>query len=122
MASASGDKLRRTVINHVLEAMLPHLAGWVETLGQAGSPDNKGVSAQVRVSAAKTGIEFVTRFLTTGQSPPGESLLKQLEALEEGALASTEPERTESGDWSADPIIPGKATRLEPSGVPDSLD
>ena len=81
MKKPQADRLRQILADQIVEAMIPYISGWVKTLGLAGAPGNRGVSASARVSAAKTGIELVTKFMSSGTSVSGENLLRMLEDL-----------------------------------------
>jgi hypothetical protein len=78
---------KQLLMETMLDELIKHVGGWIATLGSAGSPKNRKVNAQTRVTAAKTGIDLVMKLM--GQSPnyDGEKLLGELEALTEQAEA-----------------------------------
>lgn len=67
--------------NKMLEELLKHVEKWIATLGSAGSLNNKHVSGQTRVTAAKTGIDLVMKLLGSSTSFEGDDLLAQLMSM-----------------------------------------
>ena len=118
------DRLRQLLADQVIEAMIPFIPGWVKTLGQAGSPGNKQVSPATRVTAAKTGIELVTKFMSSGTSVGGEDLLKKLQGLEDSPTPTEDddndddsapnPDGTAGDDWTEDPDLGSQEADMEP--------
>lgn len=94
--SAASERLQQKLADTVIEAMLKHIPNWVDTLGASGKMSNKKVSPAVRVTAAKTGIDLVTKFIGSGTSGGGEGLLAQIGALE--GVAPEEDDEDDIGD------------------------
>ncbi|KKL08195.1 hypothetical protein LCGC14_2578250, partial [marine sediment metagenome] len=99
----AGDDLKTRIAEIVLQSAIPYLPGWMETLGKLGSPPEKGepiIDPRSRVSAAKTGVDFVTKFIgDAGASAAGKDLLEELEKIGRAA----DPEPSESGSRPEDP-------------------
>jgi len=116
------DDLKTRIARIVLEEAIPYLPGWMETLGKLGAPPEKGeavIDPRSRVSAAKTGVDFVTKFIgDAGASAAGEKLLRRLEEV--GQAAATEP--SESGGWPEDSVERGEDPDMEQGPELDGRD
>ena len=116
------DDLKTRIARVVLEEAIAYLPGWLETLGKMGSPPKKGdpvMDPRSRVSAAKTGVDFVTKFIgDAGASAAGEQLLRRLEEV--GRTAATEP--SEGGSGPEDPVERGEDPDMEQGPEPDGGD
>ncbi len=120
--SKPSDDLKTRIARVVLEEGIRYLPGWLETLGKMGAPPKKGeavLDPRSRVSAAKTGVDFVTKFIgDAGASAAGEQLLRRLEEV--GRAATPEP--TEGGDRPEDPVERGEDPDMERGSEPDGRD
>ena len=120
--SKPSDDLKARIARVVLEEGIKYLPGWLETLGNMGAPPKKGdpvMDPRSRVSAAKTGVDFVTKFIgDAGASAAGEKLLKELEKV--GRTAATEP--SEGGSGPEDPVERGEDPDMEQGPEPDGGD
>ena len=116
------DDLKTRIARIVLEEAAGYLPGWLETLGVLGSPPKKGapvIDPRSRVSAAKTGVDFVTKFIgDAGASAAGEQLLRRLEEVGR----ATVPEPAESGDRPGDPVERAEDHHLGQGPEPDGRD
>src|SRR3989304_3372634 len=83
------DPLKQAIARVVLSQAVDYLPGCIETLGRIGSPPKKGqavVDAKSRVSAAKTLVDFVTKFIgDAGATEAGSGLLGELAKMEKAA-------------------------------------
>jgi hypothetical protein len=115
VAKQDTDRLRQRLADTAIDAMITHVPGWIDTLGASGKMSNKKVSPAVRVSAAKTGIDLVTKFIGSGSSTGGEDLLSRLAQLNDAPIA-VEPEEDEQegasdevlaeDQFEGDPLMP----------------
>ena len=112
------DDLKTQMARIVIQLVLSegHLEGWLGTLGELGRPPEKGEKSptppHVRVQAAKTGVEFVTRFLgDAGASAAGQDLLRKLSEIAD--IADDDTDGTESGDRASDSELPTEEDDLE---------
>lgn len=83
------DEIKAQLARVVLERVIKkgHLEGWLDTLGELGRPPSRGAKGAVppatRVTAAKAGVDFVTKFLgDAGASQAGKALLDELGKIE----------------------------------------
>lgn len=77
------EMLKQQLIDSLMTAAIGHVGEWIHTLGSSGSMKNKKINPAARVTAAKTGIDLVTKLVTMGgASYTGEALLDELAALE----------------------------------------
>ena len=120
--SKPSDDLKARIARVVLEEGIKYLPGWLETLGQMGAPPEKDkpvIDPRSRVSAAKTGVDFVTKFIgDAGASAAGEKLLKELEKVGRAAV----PEPSEGGDRPEDPVGSSEDPNMERGPEPDGRD
>ena len=120
--SKPSDDLKARLARVVLEESIKYLPGWLETLGSLGSPPEKGepvIDPRARVSAAKTGVDFVTKFIgDAGASAAGEALLKELEKVGQAAT----PEPSKGGDRPEDPVGRSENPDMERGSEPDGRD
>lgn len=72
------NALKEQVNRTVLKQMSPHLAGWVQVLGEAANSPNE----KTRISAAKTGLTLAKYFVPEAESLEGDELMAQLLAIE----------------------------------------
>ena len=96
------DEMKSRLARVVLERVLSqgHLQGWLDTLGELGKPPAKGtksaVPAQTRVTAAKAGVDFVTKFLgDAGATQAGQDLLAELGRMEKMGEGAPDEESTD---------------------------
>lgn len=104
--------MAKVVIEHVIDADL--IVGWLNTLGELGGPIKKGTKnpppPAARVTAAKAGVDFITKFLgEAGTSEAGSELLKELEKLDR---ATADANTTESGVGPQDPWTESEGTDM----------
>ena len=99
MPKPAGDS-RQVLTDTMLDELIKYVAGWIATLGSAGSPKNRKVNPQTRVTAAKTGIDLVMKLVGSSTNRDGEKLLGELEALAEQADAMREEAEREEDDES----------------------
>lgn len=115
------DELKAKLAEIVIESSLPFLPGWLATLGELGRPPKKGdppVGSRDRVSAAKTGVDFVTKFLgEVGESDVGRDLLRELNKIEQQAAISPT-----GGNRPEDSQLGGKEADMEPRPKSDRRD
>lgn len=92
------EAFARSVLDHV--ASTGAVRSWLDTLAEYGGPAKKGkVTAAVQVSAAKSGLDFVSKFIgETGEHAAGTALLDELSKLETAATTLEEGSPQESGD------------------------
>ncbi|HLA81853.1 MAG TPA: hypothetical protein VJP78_09615 [Thermoleophilia bacterium] len=130
------DPLKQAIARVVLSQAVDYLPGCIETLGRIGSPPKQGeaaVDAKSRVSAAKTLVDFVTKFIgDAGATEAGSGLLGELAKMEKAAARyerdtdddddaeGASPLDAEGGDWSEDPELEGQAAHLVAGQEPDS--
>src|SRR3989304_7972342 len=127
------DPLKQAIARVVLSQAVDYLPGCIETLGRIGSPPKKGeaaVDAKSRVSAAKTLVDFVTKFIgDAGATEAGSGLLGELAKMEKAAERyerdaddddGSSPIGTEGGDWPEDPELEGQEAAMGPSQASDS--
>lgn len=110
------------VIEHVIDANL--IVGWLNTLGELGGPIKKGsknpTPPAARVTAAKAGVDFITKFLgDAGTSEAGSDLLKELEKLDRG---TTDPDSAEGGVGTENPWPESEGADLVEGEQPSSGD
>ena len=132
------DPLKQAIARVVLSQAVDYLPGCIETLGRIGSPPKKGeaaVDAKSRVSAAKTLVDFVTKFIgDAGATEAGSGLLGELAKMEKAAAryerdtdddddaGSASPLDAEGGDWPEDPELEGETPNLVEGEESDSRD
>jgi len=132
------DPLKQAIARVVLSQAVDYLPGCIETLGRIGSPPKKGeaaVDAKSRVSAAKTLVDFVTKFIgDAGATEAGSGLLGELAKMEKAAeryerdadddddADGSSPIGTEGGDWPEDPELEGQEADMAPRQEPYSRD
>ena len=127
------DPLKQAIARVVLSQAVDYLPGCIETLGRIGSPPKKGeaaVDAKSRVSAAKTLVDFVTKFIgDAGATEAGSGLLGELAKMEKVAAryerdtddaSGASPLGTEGGDWPEDPELEGQEAHLVAGQESDS--
>ena len=114
------DPLKQAIARVVLSQAVEYLPGCIETLGRIGSPPKKGeaaVDAKSRVSAAKTLVDFVTKFIgDAGATEAGSGLLGELAKMEKAAQRYADdddddgpsPSGAEGGDRPEDPELEGQ--------------
>lgn len=114
--SKSRSGVAQRIIETALQAMAPYVPYWIETLGRAGAPPNKrgalAVGGNVRVQAAKSGMDFLSKYLEEADEFAGQDLLEQLrkmgELSDEAETGPPEPDGTAGRDWPGDPDLPGE--------------
>jgi len=126
------DPLKQAIARVVLSQAVEYLPGCIETLGRIGSPPKKGetlVDAKSRVSAAKTLVDFVTKFIgDAGATEAGSGLLGELAKMEKAAERyaidddGSSPVDAESSDWPEDPELEGQEADMVAGQEPDSRD
>src|SRR3990167_5200249 len=126
------DPLKQAIARVVLSQAVDYLPGCIETLGRIGSPPNKGeaaVDAKSRVSAAKTLVDFVTKFIgDAGATEAGSGLLGELAKMEKAAArydtddddGGSSPLDAEGGDWPEDPELEGQEADMASRQESDS--
>jgi hypothetical protein len=117
------DPLKEKISRIILENIGDYIPGWLETLGKLGAPPKAGVKQVVdgrtRVTAAKTGMDLVSKLLPdVASGAGGQSLLEKLSRAER--LTDTEP--AEGGDWPTDPDLEDEKTGLGGGQEPDGSD
>ena len=83
MASRN-EELKKKLSRIVLNSATPYLPGWIQTLGEVGSPESTA-SPQAKASAAKLGVDLVAKFMDGDIGQAGAELLAQLAEIESQA-------------------------------------
>ena len=117
MSQTKNEELKKRLAKLVVTSAMPYLEGWIKTLGEVGSP-NAQVPPRTRASAAKQGLEFVTKFMDGDIGTAGADLLRQLQEIDD----RTDADGTTLGTGAADSELREEAVDLGESPESDGGD